>query len=72
MVLVHLLEWSVAGPSCMGKDKGTGHAVVTVHGCRRASLELDLLTKCHHPVVLWENLLHLLLQHPGRNHLNMV
>ena len=56
MVLLHLLEQGAAGPSCMGKDKDTGHAVVTVHGCKSACLELDLLAKCHHLVELWENL----------------
>ena len=39
-MLVLFLEQDVADPSCMGKDKGTGHVVGTVHGCISACLGL--------------------------------
>ena len=34
-----------------------GNVAVTVHECTGVYLELDLPTKWHHPVELWENLL---------------
>ena len=30
---MHLLEKNVVGPSCMGKGRNTGNAVVTVYMC---------------------------------------
>ena len=35
----------VANPGHMGKGKGTGHVVVTVHGCISSCLELVLPSK---------------------------
>ena len=60
MVLVHLLELNVAGPSCMDRDRNTGNVVVTAHEYISVYLKLDILTKHHHLVELWENLLLLL------------
>ena len=57
MVLVYLLGRNVAGPICMGKGRNTGNAAVTAHGYIGVYLELDLPTKWHHLVELWENLL---------------
>ena len=50
----------MAGPSCMGKGRTTGNVAVTAHEYLGVYLELDLLTKCHHLVELWESLLLLL------------
>ena len=72
MVLVHLLELNVAGPSYMGRDRNIGNVVVTAHEYISICLELDLLTKWYHLVELWENFLILLLWHPGRGHLCLV
>ena len=45
----------------MGRDRNTGNVVVTAHEHINVYLELNLPTKCHHLVELWENLLLLLL-----------
>ena len=63
MVLMHILEWGVADPSCMGKGKGTGHALVTVHGCRSACLGLVPPSK-HHCLMEMLGSVHLLLLPP--------
>ena len=42
------LRGGVADLSCIGKDKGTVHVVVTAHGCISACLGLVLPFKCHH------------------------
>ena len=57
MVLVYLLEWNVAGPSCMDRGRNTGNVVVTAHEYISVYMELVLLTKCHHLVEPLENLL---------------
>ena len=47
----------MAGPMCMGRGRNTGDSDVTAHEYIGVYLELDLPTKWHHLVELWENLL---------------
>ena len=61
MILGHVLEWGLADPSCMDRDRNTGNVVVTVPEYTNVYLELDLEAKCLNPVGLWENFLLLLL-----------
>ena len=59
MMLMHPLEVNVAGPNYMGRDRNTGNVAVTLNECTNVYPEWDHQTKCHNPVGLWENLLHL-------------
>ena len=54
----------------MGRGRNTGNLIVTAHVYIYVSLELDLPTKHHHLVKLWENFLQLC--HLGRAGLCLV
>ena len=47
----------MVGPICMGRGRKTGNAAVIAHEYIGVYLELNLPTKWHHLVELWENLL---------------
>ena len=44
----------MAGPSCMGRERNNVNVIVTALEYISIYLELDLLTKCHCLVELWE------------------